>query len=244
MSMQRTCIRILTGLFVMTALSACDRSVDLRLNVQPGDKRVFNVTNALKTTVSMGQMGIPAIEDSGRHTFTYQIEEVNEIGNVTANVSCDFAAVAGGGQMSSVLEMMGQGNPIADAGLVELTVELGPDGAVNSVTGMTEPAEKVIAAIAESAREQMAAQSAQIAAQLGPAAAAMMGQMDGVFDEMVRELEKVMSNQAAKGQLALLTDVLPSEKVSVGSSWQKNWALGGLPVELAGTCTTTARGTG
>ncbi len=51
MSIQRLCIRILTGLFIMTALSACDRSVDLRFKAQPGDKRVFHVTRDFKLAV-------------------------------------------------------------------------------------------------------------------------------------------------------------------------------------------------
>lgn len=258
---QRTCIRILTGLFVMVALSACDRSVDLRFKAQPGDKRVFQVTRDFKISGPDMMGESDSQQNTSRATYTYEVTGAGDAGNTQAKVTGSLADLAGNDTLAPIIaaimeegpamlaEMglpMGE-NPFADQGDVELTVEIDPAGALASVSGMDETGEKRVATVKQLFKEQMGAQQEQMQQMLtmmGVDAAGFMQQMEALLDKPLWQLRKAMSNQAAIMNLRFLTDVLPAETVQVGSTWKKDSETMFPPAFVFETFTVTDRAGG
>jgi hypothetical protein len=99
MAMRKRLPLLVSCVLTTVLFSACNKSVDLKLRLQPGDKRVVEITNDLTTTVTvMGNTQTQPQQNTLR--YTYEVESVDESGVATVKVTTD---------MSSMMDQFGGG---------------------------------------------------------------------------------------------------------------------------------------
>jgi uncharacterized protein DUF6263 len=223
----------LVCLCIAALLPACGSKVDLKLKLEPGMTRVITVTNDLK--ISAGPT--PNQTQQSTQELRYEVESVGADGIATVKVTTNLPNMD---MMSGAMGGMAPGaNPLADIGEIALSVQLGPDGKVHSVSGMDPVVEKAIAAMKEAVKEQLK--------DLPPEAMAAMGggSLDGMIDKIAGGVKGQMGDEAMKSQLQNLTDFYPEGPVGKGDSWTRETTMSSpFPMKASTVYTVSAQGSG
>ena len=232
MTMRKRLPLLLICLLLTALFSACSKPVDLKLRLQPGDKRVIEITNDLTTTVTA--MGNTQTQpQKGVQRYTYEVQEVDATGVAKVKVTTDMGGMMeqfGGGMGGDMGPM---GDSFGQIGEITLSMKLAPDGTVQSVEGMDVVADKVVTVLKDTMQKQMGS--------LPPEALANMGDMNSMFDGV----KKMMGDEAMKKQMQGMTGFYPDQPVSLGSTWTRTIPVGGpMPMNVDMTYTVAARGGG
>ncbi len=223
----------LVCLCIAALLPACGSKVDLKLKLEPGITRVITVTNDLK--ISAGPT--PNQTQQTTQELRYEIESVDADGIATVKVTTNLQNID---MMSGAFGgMVPDANPLADIGEITLSMQLGSDGKVHSVSGMVPVVEKLIAAMKEAIKEQLK--------DLPPEAMAAMGgaSPDAMIDKIAGSVKKMAGDEAMQSQLQALTDFYPEGPVGKGDSWTRETTLTSpFPMKASTVYTVSAQGGG
>ena len=239
MAMGKRLSILLSCVFLTVLFSACNKSVDLKLRLQPGDKRVVELRSDVDVTMSLMGMEIP-LPKGATERYALEVLSVDDSGAATAKVTTNIESLLG--IWAAQFDTMGDGgSPLGKVGDFDLTVTIAPDGTVRSVDGM----EPVVESLVKDMKEEMQKQMVQLMANMSPQAQAEMakrGGLDGMLDEVAKGIREQLNDDKAQKKLQEVFDFYPSEPVRVGSTWSKDKTVDGIKEST--TYTVAARGGG
>ena len=240
-------------LALLVVLPACTPE-PLRLKLNPGDKRVIEVTNNLTTTMNaMGSTQRNVNRDVARVVLT--VESVDAAGVATVKAKVENADLG----MEQVEEMMGGLSEMMEGladeeevdfelGDLDLTMQIAADGKVQSVSGMAPVAEEMSEKVKEAMEAFLKQVAKQMAEQMGPQAVAAMrkqGDWGNAPRNAARMIKEQLSDEVAKDLLQGLFIEFPEEPVKTGESWVAARIVSHpFPMTVTTTYTVAARGEG
>ena len=217
MARSRSLHVVLFCLVVAAAFTGCGGKKQLVLKLNPGDKRVIEITKDLTTTSTFDGQS-QAQTDTDVLRFTYAVESVDEAGNADVEVSVDLETLSG--DLADMFTMVTAGNnPIPAIGEVVLDVRMNAQGGVESVEGLDAARDRLI----EMTTAQVAAQLTEVLVKNGPVRTPHLGEdIHGSLVNLYTMTREHLNDSVMQETLQGFTDLCPDEPVALGDSWNKS----------------------
>ena len=230
MTMPKRFLLLLSCILSAALFSACNKPVDLKLRLQPGDKRVVEVSNELTMMSDSGG-------GNGTETERYRIRLIYEVDSVDASGVAAVRITTGLPIQKGLFAGLPGDFDFLD-GLDDFTItaKLAPDGSVSDVQGMDPVADK----LANGIREMLNTKLHEGTGNLTPQEKVTLRKIGARLDRICDSMRDTMGNEAMERFLRGITAFHPDQPVRVGSTWSKSLLIGTMPTNMDATYTVTA----